>query len=97
MATPELIAAVYRALETYEKLVGEHASRTRPMLDRYGHVQALSRIVQSPDLQSGFKTLRDSGQLAITFEAVVVDFADEFDPQIVSAAQWRLDNADNLL
>ena len=97
MATPELIAAVDRAIEIYEKMIGEYASRTRPMLDRYGHVQALSRIVQSPDLQSGFKALRDSGQLAITFEAVVVEFADDFEPQIVSAAQWRLDNADNLL
>jgi hypothetical protein len=97
MATPQLIAAVDGAIDTYEDLVGEYASRTRHMLDLHGYVEALSRLVQNPDLQSGFKTLRDAGQLAVSFEAVVVEFADEFDPQIVSAAQWRLDNADSLL
>lgn len=97
MATPELIAAVERAIETYEEVIGEYASRTRPMLDRYGYVETLSRIVQSPDLQSGFRALRDSDQLNVTFEAVVVDFANEFDRQIVAAAQWRLENADDLL
>ena len=97
MATPELIAAVERAIETYEEVIGEYASRTRPMLDRDGYVETLSRIVQSPDLQSGFRALRDSDQLNVTFEAVVVEFANEFDAQIVAAAQWRLENADDLL
>jgi hypothetical protein len=97
MATPKLIAAVDTAIEIYEDLVGEYASRTRQMLDLHGHLEALSRLVQNPDLQSGFKALRDAGQLAVSFEAIVVEFAGEFDPQIVSAAQWRLDNADALL
>jgi len=97
MASPELVAATNRAIDTYEEVIGEYASRTRPMLDRYGYIEALSRIMQSPDLQSGFRALRDSGQLDVTFEAVVVEFAGEFDPQISDAAQWRLDNADDLL
>ena len=97
MATPRLIAASNRAIETYEAVVGEYANRTRHMIDRYGYVDALSRIAQSPDLQSGFRALRDSGQLDATFEAVVVEFAGEFEPQVVAAAQWRLDRADDLL
>lgn len=97
MASPELIAAVNHAIQAYENIVGEYASRTRQMLDRYGYVAALARIVQSPDLQSGFRALRDQGQLDLTFEAVVVRFPNEFNRQIVGAAQWRLDNADDLL
>jgi hypothetical protein len=71
VASPQLIAAINIAIEAYEDIVGEYAGRTRPMLDRYGYVGALSRIVQSPDLQSGFKALRDRGQLDISFEAAV--------------------------
>ncbi len=97
MASPQLIVAANRAIETYEEVIGEYASRTRPMIDRYGYIEALSRIMQSPDLQSGFRALRDSDQLDVTFEAVVVEFAEEFDPQVAEAAQWRLDNADDLL
>ena len=97
MASPELIAAVNHAIQAYEEIVGEYASRTRQMLDRHGYTAALAKIVQSPDLQSGFRALRDSGQLDLTFEAVVVRFPTEFDQQIVAAAQWRLDNANNLL
>ena len=97
MASPELISAVDHAIQTYEDIIGEYASRTRQMLDRYSYVAALARIVQSPDLQSGFRALRDRGQLDLTFEAVVVQFSEEFARQVVDAAQWRLDNADNLL
>lgn len=97
MASPQLIAAVNQAIEAYEEIVGEYASRTRQMLDRYGYVDALSRIVQSPDLQSGFRALRDQDRLDISFEAAVVDHADEFRPDVVAAARWRLDNPDDLL
>lgn len=97
MASPQLIAAVNEALEAYERIVGQYASRTRDMLDRYGYIGALARIVQSPDLQSGFRALRDDGQLDLTFENVVTRFPVEFDTQVVLAAQWRLDHADELL
>lgn len=96
MPNPEFIEAVDQALHAYEKIVGEYASRTRQMLERYGYVEALTRIVQSADLQTGFRALRDSGRLADSFEAVVVNFAAEFDRQAVAAARWRLDQADYL-
>jgi len=67
------------------------------MIENYGYIGALSRIVQSADLQAGFRALRDSNQLDVSFEAVVVEFATEFDPQVVDAAQWRLEHADDLL
>lgn len=97
MASEALIEAIENAINTYEQISGEYASRTRPMIERYGHVEALSRIVQNADLQSGFRALRDDGKLDVSFEAVVVNFSAEFDPKIVQAAKWRLDNADQLL
>lgn len=89
MATPELINAVNRAIESYEVEIGEYASRTRQMIERHGYQEALSRIVQTPDLQSGFQVLRDRGKLELTFEAVIVNFAPEFPSAVVEAARWR--------
>ena len=57
----------------------------------------MARLVVSADLQEGFKALRDSGNLKSTFEALVVRFDDRFDPEVVEAAQWRLDNPFGLL
>ena len=42
MSSPELIAAVNQAIQAYEEVVGEYASRTRQMLDRYGYINALA-------------------------------------------------------
>ncbi len=97
MASPELIAEVSRTVEIYEKAIGNFAHRTRQMIGNRGHIGALSMLVQSPDLQRGFKVLRDRGDLDSTFEAVIVRFSDEFANNVVEAAQWRLDNAEQLL
>jgi len=77
-------------LQLYEREIGHPATRTRPMIDRYGEIGALSRLMVSADLQKGFKVLRDSNQLDKTFEAVVVRFKHLFKPEVVEAAQWRL-------
>lgn len=85
-----------RSLATYESLIGAFASRTREMIDRYGAVGALSRLVISADLQQGFKVLRDRRKLGATFEAVVTRHPEKFEAATIEAAQWRLDNAENL-
>lgn len=97
MTTQEFIADVNRAIEVYEDAIGNFASRTRQMIDNYGAVDALSKLVQSPDLQSGFKVLRDRDELDKTFEAVIRRHPNLFQKQVVEAAQWRLDNAHELL
>jgi len=51
----------------------------------------------SPDLQQGFKVLRDREQLDKTFEAVVVRFQDLFGRDAIEAAKWRLAHPYNLL
>ncbi|WP_105104034.1 hypothetical protein [Microbulbifer pacificus] len=97
MASSELISEVHRTIEVYEEAIGNFAGRTRQMLNDNGYIPALSRLVQSPDLQTGFRVLRDRGDLRNTFEAVIVQFSTEFSAEVVEAAQWRLDNADELL
>lgn len=97
MNLPEFIAEVESAIHVYESAIGNFASHTRQMIDRLGAVEALAKLVRSPDLQSGFKVLRDQNKLDKTFESVVVRHPDLFQDQVVEAAQWRLDNADELL
>jgi len=88
---------VEHTIKLYEKEIGHVATRTWPMIDRYGEVEALSRLMVSADLQQGFKVLRDRNQLNNTFEALVVRFKHLFKPDVVQAAQWRLDHASELL
>jgi hypothetical protein len=85
------------ALDLYEKMIGHAAGRTRPMIERLGKVGALSRLVVSADLQTGFKALRDSNQLEISFEAIVVRHKSLFQQQVVQAAKWRLEHPHDLL
>jgi len=88
---------VEHVIQIYERAIGHLATRTRPMIEKYGEAGALSKIVVSPDLQKGFKVLRDSGQLDKTFEALVVRFDHLFEPEVVQAAKWRIKHADELL
>ena len=88
---------VERAITLYEETISHFAARTREMIARHGEVEALSLLMMSPDLQKGFKALRDAGHLDKTFESVVVRFADLFAPGVVEAAQWRLSHPYDLL
>ncbi len=88
---------VDRAVELYEQVSGHSATRTWPMLEGLGYVEALSRLMVSGDLQKGFKALRDSKQIDKTFESVVVRYKHLFRVEIVQAAQWRLDHSYDLL
>ena len=88
---------VEHAIKLYERAIGHAATRTRPMIDKYGEVEALSRLMVSADLQQGFKVLRDRDQLDKTFEALVVRFQHLFKPDVVQAAQWRLAHPYELL
>ncbi len=88
---------VERAIKLYESVSGHAASRTRPMIENYGVVEALSRLMVSPDLQQGFKVLRDNHQLDKTFESIVVKFKHLFRSDVVEAAEWRLAHPYDLL
>lgn len=92
MTMQQLIAEVNKTIEIYEHAIGSIAARTRQIIDNYGPVDALAKLVQSPDLQKGFKALRDRNELDRTFESVIIRHADLFPDQVIKAAQWRLDN-----
>lgn len=92
-ALDDLKRDVERTLLVYERLIAGTAGYTRPMLERYGHVDALRRLVESGDLQSGFQALRDASLLDESFEQLVVNHGTVlFEKRTIEAAQWRLDN-----
>ena len=93
MSRETLLQEIEDVLGVYEREIGVTASRTRQMIGRYGPVEALSRLAVSAELQSGFRVLRDLGRLEMTFETVIVRYADFFRGEVVKAARWRLENA----
>lgn len=90
MSDQAFLEEVKKAIALYEQINRHYASRTRQMIADLGDIEALSRLMVSPDLQQGFQALRDAGKLDMTFESVVVRFQHLFRPDIVEAAQWRL-------
>lgn len=97
MPLEDLVDDVERTLIIYEGLIAGTAGRTRPMLDEYGYVRALQKLVESGELQSGFRALRDANLLHESFEQLVVKHGEElFAVETIQAAQWRLDNPDLL-
>lgn len=92
-----LLSEVEDVIVVYENLIGNPAARTRQMIQDIGIIPALSKLVISPDLQQGFRVLRDRNQLEHSFEALVVKYANAFSKNVVEAARWRLDNAYKLL
>jgi hypothetical protein len=60
------------------------------MRRQYGTIEAIERLVQSGDIQSGFKKLRQLGLLDWTIEAAVIKFSNEFGKHVRDCAEWRL-------
>ena len=97
MSDTEIASDVELAIQSYEVATATAATRTRNMIAHHGETEALSRLMLSPDLQAGFKALRDNDELDKTFESIVVRFRGLFAQDAVAAAEWRLENAHNLL
>ena len=85
------------AIKLYEEVIGQSASRTRQMIEMYGKIEAISKLMVSSDLQKGFKILRDKGLLDKTFESIVIKHKKLFKPYVLEAAAWRLQEANQLL
>jgi hypothetical protein len=60
------------------------------MRAQHGTVEAIERLVQSGDVQSGFKRLKQLGLLEWTIEAAVMKFPTEFTRNARQCAEWRL-------
>lgn len=96
MTLSALSREIDNVIALYEKEIGVPATRTRQMIERHGAIEALSKLVVSADLQSGFRILRDRDQLDSTFEALIVRHGVLFRKSVVDAARWRLKNASQL-
>jgi hypothetical protein len=88
-----LSVEVERAVQEYEKFARYPATRTRAMIARHGYVEALTRLMLSPDIQKGFTALVIAGRLDLTFESIVCRHPQSFKRTVVEAASWRLSQA----
>ena len=96
MSREKLLQDIEDVIAVYEQEIGTPANRTRQMIEQYGSIDALSRLAVSPELQRGFKVLRDRNLLHMSFEALIVRHAKLFHEDVVKAANWRLENAHSL-
>jgi hypothetical protein len=88
-ASPELEAFVDEAIRL-SKERGYNPSIFVGMRHQLGTIDAIERLVQSGDLQSGFKRLKQLGLIDWTNEAAVIKFAAEFSHNAKQCAEWRL-------
>jgi hypothetical protein len=89
MATPELEAFIDETIRV------SHAHGYNPtvfvsMRFQLGTVAAITKLVESPDVQSGFKRLKALGLLDHTIEAAVLRFPNEFPARTRECAEFRL-------
>lgn len=88
---------VRNTVRLYERVNGHAAIRTWELITHHSEVGALSHLMNNADLQQGFEVLRDAGQLDQTFESLIVNNTEFFEPEIVEVAQWRLNHPYDLL
>jgi len=89
MATPDLEAFIDETI----KVSREHAYHPTvfiSMLHQLGTVPAITKLVESGDVQSGFKRLKSLGLLDYTIETAVLRFPNEFSARTRECAEFRL-------
>lgn len=91
-AEREAYEAVYAYEEARSKQKGKtiRASRTWPMVDEYGILGAVERIVRRPDDATGYRVLVQMGMEDMAFEAIVLRHPDAFSPEAVEHSRLRL-------
>lgn len=72
---------------------GYHPTTFIGMRERYGTVRAISRLVISGEIQSGFKRLIELNLKEYTIEQAVLMFPNDFSQSVYDAAKWRLAQA----
>lgn len=90
--SPELNAYVDEGIEL-ARGVDYHPTVFIGMRQRYGTTEAISRLMISPDEQSGFGRMLAEGLRDHTLENTVLLFSQEFRRDVIDAAIWRLDQA----
>lgn len=88
----ECIEAVFAYEEVLSAKAGRRqpASRTWPMIERYGIIEAVERVVKRKDDALGYTALMDMGLAEYAFEAVILRHPSAFSPQAVAQSKERL-------
>lgn len=89
MASSELEAFIDETI-TFSAQKAYHPTTFIGMQQCHGTVEAISRLVISGDVQSGFSKLHKLGLLDHTIEAAVLKYPDEFSQQAHECAVFRL-------
>lgn len=94
MGTERVASAALEAfIDEAIKLAKQHGYKPiifQGMRRQYGTLEAIERLVQSGDVQSGFKRLNQLGLLDWTIESAVTKFPTEFTHNARECAEWRL-------
>ena len=89
IASAALEAFIDKTIELAKER-GYNPTVFRGMRAQHGTVQAIEKLVQSGDVQSGFRRLKQLGLLEWTIEAAVTKFPTEFTRNARQCAEWRL-------
>jgi hypothetical protein len=88
-ASPSLEAFIDEGIE-HSKVRGYNPTIFIGMRQQHGTIEAIERLVQSGDNQSGFKRLQQLKLFEWTIEAAVTKFPNEFGRHARKCAEWRL-------
>ncbi len=89
MASPALESFIDEMIRLSQQK-GYHPKTFISMRERHKTVPAISRLVESGAIQSGFKRLDELGLLDWTIEAAVMRFPTEFSADTRECAEFRL-------
>ena len=89
VASPALEAFIDEGLRL-SKERGYNPTTFVGMRHQHGTIDAIERLVQSGDLQSGFKRLKQLDLIDWTMESAVTKFPTEFSRNARQCAEWRL-------
>jgi plasmid stability protein len=95
-ASNEVERECLEAVFAYEQVLSvkngktTRASRTWPMIDRHGVIQAVERSVNRKDATAGYAALVEMGLEAYAFEAVVLRHPSSFTDETVQRSRERM-------
>ncbi len=83
---------IEKTVNLYESYIPSTALMTRQMIEKYGAITSVKRLLASGIIQKGFEALYENGHKDQTFEALVLKHKSLFSAEEISAAEFRLNN-----
>ena len=96
----EIEKRLFQALAAYEEILLEKhgkavkANYTKRKIKEKGVIKTLTDWALDTKVTPGFEALVSQGLEDFTGEKIVIDFADEFPPEVVEAAKKKFENLD---